>query len=279
MIDSIRNLAREPLLHFLLAGASLFLLYNYVSDSAPTATEEIVVTSGHVEHLTTLFLKMRQRLPTESELAGLIDDFIVEEILFREAISIGIDQNDTIIGRRLRQKMEFLFDDFSAAKPTDDELQKFLTDHPDQFRTDPTISFEQVYLTDASQAEAAMLLRELQATGRSAGDELFISGLLPPRFADASKTGIANRFGTAFADALFLLGTGKWSGPIDSPFGVHLIFIEEITPSSVPELQEIRSIVERDWLVSRRTEAEKIILDELRKKYTVSIETPAVTAP
>ena len=176
------KLAREPLLHFLVAGAALFLIYHFVSDSEPVGDEQIVVTAGHIEHLTTLFLKTRQRLPTETELKGLIDDFVTEEILYREAKSIGLDQDDTIIRRRLRQKMEFLFEDFSRTEPTREELQKFLADNSDQFRTDARITFEHVYLPDGSRAEAELLLTELQSGGSAVPDDLFLSGLIPPRF-------------------------------------------------------------------------------------------------
>jgi hypothetical protein len=279
MSDSVRKMLREPLVHFLLAGVALFILYGVVSDSAPAADDDIVVTVGHVEHLTSLFLKTRQRLPTDAELAGLIDDFIVEEILYREAKDIGLDQNDTIIRRRLRQKMEFLFDDFSTATPTDDELQKFLSEHPDQFRNEPRITFEHVYLPDASNAEAETLLRELKSRGDSAAEELFVTGLIPPRFEGARQAEIESRFGRAFSDAVFSLTERQWTGPVESPFGIHLIFVDNIQPSALPALTDIRAIVERDWLASRRAEAEKAILADLRQKYTVTIEDPVPGEP
>ena len=221
-----------------------------------------------------MFLKTRQRLPTETELAGLVDDFIIEEILYREAKGIGLDQNDTIIRRRLRQKMEFLFDDFSTAEPSDDELQQFLSENPGQFRSDARITFEHVYLNDASLAEAEILLRELQSAESRPTDEMFIAGLLPPRFEMSRKAEIAARFGGVFAEQLFSVEAGQWTGPIESPFGIHLVYVEEVVPERLPELDEIRDIVKRDWLVVRRADAEREILDTLRQKYTVTIEEP-----
>ena len=268
----MQRLLREPLLHFLVAGAALFLLYNLVSDSERAGDEQIVITAGHIEHLTTLFLKTRQRLPTESELTALIDDFVVEEILYREAKSIGLDQNDTIIRRRLRQKMEFLFEDFSAYEPTREELQQFLDDNPEQFTTDARITFEHVYLKDGSQAEAEVLLRELKSTGSVPADDRFLSGLLPPRFEAAREAEIGARLGGAFAEQLLTLDRDQWTGPVDSPFGIHLVYIEEVVPGRLPKLDEVTDIVTRDWQVVRRAEAERDILETLRAKYTVTIE-------
>ncbi len=273
------KLAREPLLHFLVVGAALFLLYHFISDSEPAGDEQIVVTAGHIEHLTTLFLKTRQRLPTESELKGLIDDFVVEEILYREAKSIGLDQDDTIIRRRLRQKMEFLFEDFSTTQPTREDLQEFLAENPERFRTDARMTFEHVYLPEASRAEAELLLTEIESTDSVTADDLFLSGLLPPRFELARQAEIAAHLGGEFTEQLFDLDRGRWVGPIDSPFGVHLVYIEEVVPGRLPELDEVTDVVTRDWQVVRRAEAEKEILDALRAKYTVTIETLSPEEP
>lgn len=273
------KLAREPLLHFLVAGAALFLLYHFVSDSEPAGDEQIVVTAGHIEHLTTLFLKARQRLPTESELTGLIDDFVVEEILYREAKNIGLDQDDTIIRRRLRQKMEFLFEDFSTTQPTREDLQEFLAENPERFRTDARITFEHVYLPEASRAEAELLLTEIESTDSVTADDLFLSGLLPPRFELARQAEIAAHLGGEFTEQLFDLDRGRWVGPVDSPFGVHLVYVEEVVPGRLPELDEVKDVVTRDWQVVRRAEAEREILEKLRAKYTVTIETLSPEEP
>jgi len=268
----MRRFIREPLLHFLVAGAALFLLYNFVSDSEPVSDEEIFVTAGHIEHLTTLFLKTRQRLPTESELTGLIDDFVIEEILYREAKSIGLDQNDTIIRRRLRQKMEFLFEDFSTTEPTRDDLATFLAENPERFKTEARITFEHVYLKDASLAEAESLLRELQTADSEPSDELFLTGLLPPRFEAARQSVIAAQLGDDFAEQLLVLEIQRWTGPVRSPFGVHLIYVEDVVQGRLPELEEVSDVVKRDWLVEQRAEAERAILQKLQEKYTVTIE-------
>jgi len=272
VFESLCAVMREPLLHFLVAGAGLFLLFEIVSEPETTGDEQIIVTSGHIEHLSSLFVKTWQRPPSDVELRGLIDSYILEEVLYREATAIGLDQDDTIIRRRLKQKMEFLVDDFSAADPSDADLQKFLDDDPERFRIDARISFEHVYLVDAEANAIDATLAALQS-----GDPLdpgiaVPSGLLPRRFADAPETLISGQFGENFKDAVFALGVGKWEGPVESPFGVHLVKVEQIDEGRVPSVSENRKVIERDWLADRRRSAQKALFDQLKAKYSITIE-------
>ena len=272
MFDSMRAVMREPLLHFLAAGVGLFLLFNYAAGPEDVGDDKIVVSSGQIEHLTTLFVKTWQRAPTDVELHGLIDSFILEEVLYREAVAIGLDQDDTIIRRRLKQKMEFLVDDFSAANPSDVDLQKFLDSDPERFRAEARISFEHVYLADPQAGEIDAMLATLQSGEPLDSGIASLSGLLPQRFDDASETAIAGQFGGSFKDALFTLDIKKWTGPVESPFGTHLVKIEQIVESRVPMLDEIRDEVQREWLVDRRDVAQQAVFDSLRDKYTITIE-------
>lgn len=272
MINSVRAAIREPLLHFLVAGAGLFLLYSFAEVPDAVGDNEIIVSSGQVEHLTALFVKTWQRPPTASELTGLIDNFILEEVLYREATAIGLDQDDTIIRRRLKQKMEFLVDDFSSANPADDDLQQFLIEQPDRFRRDPRITFEHVYLVEANADEIKATLVALQRNDPIDSELVNQYGLLPRRFDDASATTIAGQFGEAFSQVLFGQDGGQWTGPVQSPFGTHLVLIEEIVEGRVPELAEIRDEVQREWLVDRRDAAQEVFFDSLRNKYTIKVE-------
>jgi len=272
VIDSIRALLREPLLHFLVAGAGLFLLFDVVSGPETTGDDQIIVTSGHIEHLTTLFVKTWQRPPTQVELRGLIDSYILEEVLYREAKAIGLDQDDTIIRRRLKQKMEFLVDDFSAANPSDVDLQQFVNDDPERFRTDARISFQHVYLVDPAPGAVEATLAALQQNEVLEAEFSGLSGLLPRRFDNATETTVAGQFGEGFKNLLFTLDVGQWTGPVESPFGIHLIRIEQIEDGRVPPLSEIRDIVQRDWLSDRRRSAQAALFEQLRSKYAITIE-------
>ncbi len=272
MFESIRAVMREPLMHFLLAGAGLFLLFDVVSEPETTGDEQIVVTSGHIEHLATLFVKTWQRPPTDAELRGLIDSFILEEVLYREATAIGLDQDDTIIRRRLKQKMEFLVDDFAAAIPSTEDLQQFLDGDPERFRAEARISFEHVYLADPLAGEADALLAALQSGEALDSKIMSLSGLLPRRFDDASETNVAGQFGGEFSAALFALDIEQWTGPVQSPFGTHLVRIDQKVEARVPLLDEIRDVVQREWLVDRRQAGQAALFDQLRAKYVITIE-------
>jgi hypothetical protein len=272
VLNSIRAVLREPLLHFLLAGAGMFLLFSYAAGPDKADDDEIVVSYGQIEHLTTIFVKTWQRAPTDVELRGLIENFILEEVLYREAVSIGLDQDDTIIRRRLKQKMEFLVDDFSAADPSDVDLQQFLDADPERFRIEARISFEHVYLVDANPDSVDALLAALQNDQPFASEIATLSGLMPRQFDDASETMIAGQFGESFKDAVFALESGQWTGPVQSPFGTHLIKVDEIVVERIPALDEIRDEVQREWLVDRREAAQQAFFDSLRDRYTITIE-------
>jgi len=278
VIDSMRTMVREPLLHFLLGGLLLFLLFNLVADANRTADDEIVVTTGRIEHMVSIFRKTRQRDPSADELRGLIDNFITEEVLYREAKTIGLDQDDTIIRRRLRQKMEFLLDDFTVVKPSDEDLQLFLDNNPDRFLADALISFNQVYLNEFSRDKAVEVLTALQSGAIVDPDELSESHLLPYRFDDAPEAVIGAQFGERFKSTLFDLDVGRWIGPVESPFGLHLVRIDRIVASHLPPLPEIRKEVERDWLANFRRTAQREILDQMRAGYSVTVEQPEGSA-
>jgi hypothetical protein len=256
----------------LLGGAGLFLLFNTVSDSQTGANEEIVITSGQIEHFVSLFVKTRQRAPSDLELHGLIDNFILEEVLYREALAIGLDRDDTIVRRRMRQKIEFLLDDFTMVEPTDADLQQLLDNEPDRFRRDARISFNQVSLGGESHDAATSTLARLQ-TGVSDPSVLSVSYLIPYRFDDASEAEIGARFGDAFTAALFDVETREWTGPIESAFGLHLVQIENIVARLIPALGDIRAEVEREWLLDFRAAAQQQIIDQMKAKYTVVVET------
>lgn len=256
----------------MLGGAGLFLLFNTVSDTETRDNDEIIVTSGKIEHLVTLFAKTRQRAPSEVELSGLVDNFILEEVLYREALVIGLDRDDTIVRRRLRQKIEFLLDDFTLVEPTDADLQQFLDNNADRFRRDARISFDQISLSEESREAANSTLASLQA-GVSDPSSLSESYLMPYRFDDASESAVSAQFGDAFTAALFEIEARGWTGPIDSPFGLHLVRVEIIVPRSVPALADNRAEVEREWLLDFRAAAQKQIIDQMKARYTITVET------
>jgi hypothetical protein len=275
----IGRLIREPLLHFLLIGVALFMLYGALNRGRSDAPRDIVVSEARVEALAESFATVWMRPPTPEEIKGLIDDHIAEEIYYREAIAMGLDQDDTVIRRRLRQKIEFISEDAATAtEPTDAELRTYLAAHPEKFLEPAELTFVQVYFSteqrgDQARPSAERLLAELQA-GRGpailaeAGDPT----LLPGEMQSASAQVIVNAFGSDFAEQVLAAPVGQWTGPLQSGFGLHLVRVDDRKAGATPAFEQIRPIVVREWQSGQRTEFNKAFLDGLRAKYDIRVE-------
>lgn len=200
-------------------------------------------------------MRFLQRPPTRSELESLVDDHIRTEVMVREALALGLDRDDTIIRRRLRQKMEFLSEEQAArGTPSDRDLQAHLEAHPEKFRADPRVSFRHVFLDPERRGndltrEASRLLARLNAPGTpeeptGLGDPL---ALVEPVFTSALRSEVAALLGSSFAESLLKQKPGRWMGPIESGYGQHLVKVEELVPGVLPALERIRPQVEREW--------------------------------
>lgn len=270
---------REPLLHFLLIGAGLFALYHFVRGDGELAPKEIVVSEARIEALAESFARTWMRPPTARELSGLVDDFVKEEIFYREAVGMGLDRDDTVIRRRLRQKLEFISDDFaSAIEPTDEQLQVYLDEHPEKFVNPAQITFQQIFMSTERRGESASkdaekLLTELRA-GRGPADPVEVGdpSLLPPGLEAASLREIARTFGEDFAAQLDELPVGQWMGPVQSGFGLHLVKVSAREASSIPTLNDVRPSVVREWQAEQQQELGDAFYDQLRQRYEVNIE-------
>lgn len=241
-------------------------------------SSRITVTTVQVQQLAAFFTRTWQRAPTEAELKGLVDEYVREEIAYREAVAMGLDRDDTVIRRRMRQKLEFLAEDAaSATPPTAAELQAYLDQHPDSFRVRPQVAFRQVFV-DASPggdapARARELLRQLVNAGPDADiAELGDSIMLDPEQPLAAETDIGRLFGPDFAAQVVAVEPGSWQGPIESGYGLHLVLVRQRVEGRVPPLDEVRSLVERELLNLRRREQLAALYDDLLQKYSVTIE-------
>jgi len=276
----MKRILKEPLLHFLLLGAALFIAYSLIAKpGSGGAPGKINVTVGQIEHLAAGFAKTWQRPPTDAELKGLVDDWVREEIATREAVAMGLDKDDSVIRRRLRQKLEFVSDDIAAqTKPTDADLNAYLQAHPESFRVEPRITFSQVYLDPTKHGQhlardAAQLLAKLQqAGGKVDTSTLGDSILLEHSFQSAPTGEVSRQFGEKFAAALAGLAPGQWQGPIESGYGVHLVYVNERTAARAPALAEVRDTVQREWVNAQRLDGNARFYQELLKRYTVTIE-------
>ncbi|MFO1459808.1 MAG: peptidylprolyl isomerase [Verrucomicrobiota bacterium] len=281
----MKRILKEPLLHFVLLGTGLFLVYGLIPKEVGRGDAgRIVVTQGQIEHLTAGFIRTWHRPPTAEELAGLVRDDVEEEIYYREAMAMELDKDDTVIRRRLRQKLQFVSEDIAAqAEPTEAELSAYLQAHASTFRLPPRFTFRQVYLSpqkhrDNLAGDAAQLLVRLNQAGSEAdatalGDAL----MLDDRYIAASASEVSSQFGAKFAEQLAALTPGQWQGPVDSGYGVHLVLVTERSDGRLPALGEIRDAVRREWASARRLEANQKFYEELFKRYTVIIEPPKVS--
>ena len=276
----MKKLIREPFIHFILLGAAIFLAYHFLSARTDNQPGKIVITQGDITSMVIGFSRTWQRPPTREELDGLIRDRVREEVYYREALAMGLDQNDPIIRRRLQQKLQFVTDDVAApAEPTDAELSEYLKTHADVFRLDRRFTFNQVYLDPAKHREGLArdiekLLTQLQGHGSSDLDltSLGDTFLLEHRFEAAPTTEIARQFGDKFAAKLADAPIGQWFGPVESGYGMHLVFVEERTEGRQPELAEVRDAVRREWTNARRLESNEKFFQNLLKHYEVVIE-------
>jgi hypothetical protein len=272
----------EPLLHFLLIGAAIFVLFYQVADPETVADNRIVIAEADIDRMITLYERKMQRLPTQQELKGLVDAEIREQILYREAMAMGLDEDDTIVRRRLAQKVEFMFNDIiDTADPTDAELQQFHDKNPDKFRESARTSFVHVYLntdrrgdnieTDAEQLLAALNTTDNPLDPANAGDP-FMFGYA---FDNQSEHQVMGMFGRDFAESLATLTPGSWQGPVASGYGLHLVYVNDRTESWLPPLDEIRDSVLYELMAERRQQANKAFYQSLRERYQVIVEQPS----
>jgi hypothetical protein len=237
---------REPLVHFVAIGALLFLVFEW--RGAGPASRRIVVTPGQIDAMAVGFARTRQREPTDDELKGLIDEYVRDEIATREAMASGLDRDDTVIRRRLRQKWEFVAEEAADASPPDDaDLQAWLESHVELFRTEPEVAF-------AQKMDGAM------------------PRMLPSEVERATRSDVARLFGDDFAAAVLRVEPGAWSGPIKSGYGVHHVFVKERIDGRVPTLGEVRTQVEREVVAERRRRRLQETYQDLLARYQVVIE-------
>jgi len=279
----LRRWLQEPLLHFLLIGAALFALFYLVADPETISDNRIVISEADIDRMITLFERRSQRLPTQQELNGLVEAQIREEILYREALSMGLDQDDTIVRRRMAQKVEFMFNDLvDAEDASDEDLQRFLSENPDRFIESGHISFLHVYINadkrgEKAEADARQLLQSLNQEQEAidpatVGDPFMLGYVFVD---DRSEYQVSRMFGSDFAKSLGEIKPGSWQGPIESGYGLHLVYVKDRTESRLPPLAEIRDSVLNELLTERRSEANQAFYKTLRDRYDVTVELPA----
>jgi PPIC-type PPIASE domain len=279
----LKHVLKEPLFHFAVMALAIFAAYHLLTPSrGESPADQIVVTAPKIQQLAAVFAKTWQRPPTPRELKALIDDNVKEEIYVREAVALGLDKDDTVIRRRLRQKMEFLNDaDADALTPSDGDLQAYLKTHVDKFELDPAAAIQQVFLNpdqrrDAIAGDADAILRTLRANPSLDPSTMGDVSLLPNEMPLTDRTTIDRTFGHEFSEAVSKAETGQWIGPIASGFGLHVIRVTQSRAGRLSALGEVRDAVAREWSNEKRKQLDDARLNALLKRYRVTTETAPV---
>lgn len=277
---------KEPLLHFLVAGAALFGAYYWLNRSAEVSdastAQQVHIRAGDVQWIAENWTRQWRRPPTREELRGLVVDYVNEQLLAREARVLRLDDNDVIVRRWLAQKLTFLIEGtLRHAEPSNEDLQQFYQDHSDRFRAAPHISFEHLYFSAQRRADAhsdaARALAALRKNGSIPVEELGDLSLIEPELQNQTEQGLSGRFGADFARAVFSLEPETWGGPIESSYGVHLVRVKIVTPALLRPLAEVRGRVIEEWTRDRQRTLKEQYLAELRKKYPIVTDETAMS--
>jgi hypothetical protein len=273
------RLIKDPLVHFLAIGAALFAVAAFRGQSVTTGREQIVVTAEQVAQARAAAAALQGREPTPEELAALVEPTVREEVMYREALALGLDENDDEVRRRLVEKMSYLTQDLADPEPTSEqELERFYESSPDVFTIPSLVSFDQVFFSpgsrgDALEADAAAGVAALRL-GRPAAE---VGDRTPLResYDGAPREQVAVLFGEELADALFNAEPGEWTGPFRSDFGLHAVRLRERSGARLPPYEEIAARVAEEFGAQRRREANERAYQEMRARYDVVIEAAA----
>ena len=259
---------KEPLLHFLIVGGLLFALYGWLNPGPGNEPRVVRITAAEVNWLKGTWAGQWQRPPNEQELRGLVTNYLKEELLSHEARELGLDENDTVVRRRLAQKMEFLVQDVAQlAEPAEDELRQFYDANRTHYQAPARISFTQIYFKTETAARQGL---EKLATHSKAevGDPI----LLEREYTRIDEQTVTSLFGPEFSDSLFVLDPGRWQAPVASGFGFHLVRVSEREPAQPRPYEEVRAQVLNEWYRSHQAKANEQFFADLLKKYDVIVD-------
>ena len=281
MHNTIVRLIKEPLVHFLVIGAAIFVLFGLMGQQEVEENERaITITSGEINWLTDAWRKRWNRPPTAEERDGLIQQYLREMILYREAVAMGLDKDDTVIRRRLAQKLEFLSQDLITPQPpTDDELQAYFAEHIDRYQAPDLVTMTHVFIDpdlrgDRTLKDAEVIKAQLQALkeppqdARAYGDSFMLQSYYPER----SEAELLKLFGSGFARSVFELTPQQWHGPVLSGYGTHLVYVHDHQKSEPPRFKEVEAQVRQEWESDKREQLNEQFVASVVARYDVTIE-------
>lgn len=261
----MRSILHEPLVHFLVLGGLLFAAFAFINGASHRLPRDrIEVTEADAARLIRQFVAAAKRPPSQNELSNLIDHYIREEVLVREARALSFDRGDEIVRKRLVQKMQFLIEsDAHAAAPTDADLRVHFERNAEKFSIAPVVAFKQLLLDpQTANAETALIAIRSGADPSAYGRASPLPADIPP----LSKSVVDGTFGDGFFDQLNKLQIDQWSGPIRSAYGLHLVRVLLIEPGRRAPFDDVREKVEKDWRLAKAQERYGAILSRYEVK-------------
>jgi hypothetical protein len=272
----MKKLYKEPLFHFLIIGAMIFVLFSVLNkEDTVTNGNKILVSTADIERLSGNWSKKWNRPPTETELQGLIESYVKEEVYYREALALGLDKDDTILRRRLMQKMEFLSNDLAELnQPDEAALNKYFLENQEKYEWPARVSFTHIYFSTDKRGSKAFKDAKSLLAGLNAlrAPERGDSFMLEYDFVQETPFEVERLFGKGFAEQLFKLDTNDWQGPIESGYGVHLVRISEKVDARMPELASVIDKVRTDWMFEQRQKMNKEIYERFKERYEIVVE-------
>ncbi len=274
------RLAKEPLIQFLIIGACIYgayALYGVPDEDANDRT--IVVDTNRIEAFISEWERRWNRPPTRRELDGMINAYVRENVLYRQAVAIGLNEDDPITRRRLAQKLEFLAKDIALSKePEKGELEKYFEDNLDLYREPDLITFSHAFLDpdvrdETTLDDAAVLLEQLHAEGEPDSETLSTGDrfMLPNYYPQVSELDVRRQLGSGFSVTVMQLEPGRWHGPVLSGFGVHLVYVYDKQEAPSPKFADVRQYVLENWQAEQQDNFYTDFLESLKSSYDIVI--------
>jgi len=279
---------REPLVQFLLVGVALFAAWHVLHPEEARDTARIELTHDDLRQMTVGWLAQGRPAPSPEQIQSLVENKVREEVLYREALALGLDRDDAIVKRRLAQKMEFLANDTASVRdPSPGELQAWYAQNQQRFAAPPRVTFRHVYFSfdrrgENARRDALAALKAMSAAGsqrpslQSTGDAF----MFQDRFTDRTPEQLAAIFGPTFSEGLFKGTAGSWQGPIESGYGWHVVLIDDIEPARPPSFEEAESDIRDAWMTEQRDASKRRAFETMRARYEVVLpeDTPKIAA-
>ena len=270
-----KKLLHEPLVHFLVLGALIFFLYNYLNGSQDS-NNEITITQPQIEQMIYRWQKKHMRAPSDTELQEMIDKEVYTEILYREALKMGLDKEDYIVRRRMAQKMEFLSTDLSdITEPTEAELKNYLNAHEEMFQKPGKVSFQQIYINPNQEPQALKSRLDAIQDAIDANESIAQMGdafMLPLENHDLEPSEVIRLFGKEFEHKLSTLPEHQYLGPIVSGYGLHFVYVKERQKGATAEFESVKTLVKQAWLNDKEAADKAAFYKALKKSYDIKIE-------